>query len=63
MNKPQIQHSCLENPMDSMKTQKDMTLQDETLRLVGDQYAIGEEQKNNSRKNEEAEPKQKRYPS
>ena len=45
--------------MDSMKRQKDMTLQDKPLRLVGDQYAIGEEQKNNSRKNEEAEPKQK----
>lgn len=59
MNKPQIQHSCLENFMDSMKMQKDMTLQDEPLRLVGDQYATGEEQKNNSRKNAEAEPKQK----
>ena len=38
--------------MDSMKRQKDMKLQDEPLRLVGDQYATGEEQKNNSRKNE-----------
>ena len=48
--------------MDSMKRQKDMTLQDKPLRLVGDQYAIGEEQKNNSRKNEGMEPKQKQYP-
>ena len=38
--------------MDSMKRQKDMKLQDEPLRLVGDQYATVEEQKNNSRKNE-----------
>ena len=45
--------------MNSMKRQKDMTLECEPPpRLVGVQYATGEEQRNSSRKNEEAEPKQ-----
>ena len=57
-----LQHSCLENPMSSMKQQKDMTPKDELLRLVGTQYATGEEWRNNSRKNEETEPKQKQCP-
>ena len=58
-----LQHSCLEkNPMNSMKRQKDMTLKDVLPRLVGDQYITGEEWKNNSRKNEETEPKQKQRP-
>ena len=48
--------------MNSMKRQKDMTLQDELPRLVGAQYATGEEWRNNSRKNEDTEPKQKQYP-
>ena len=43
--------------MDSMKRQKDMTLKDEFPRSVGAQYATGEEQRNNYRKNEETEPK------
>ena len=47
------------NPMNSMKRQKGMTLKDELTRSVGVQYATGEEWRNNSRKNEEAEPKQK----
>ena len=47
-----LQHSCLENPMKSMKRQKDRTLKDEP------QYATGEEWRKGSRKNEEAEPKQ-----
>ena len=51
------QYSCLENPMNSMKRQKDMVLKDELPRLVGAQYATGEEWRNNSRKNEEMEPK------
>ena len=34
-----LQHSCLENPMNSMKRQKDMTLKDEHPRLVDVQYA------------------------
>ena len=57
-----IQYSCLENPMNSMKRQKDRTLKDELSRLVGDQYAIQGEWRNNSRKNEEMEPKQKQCP-
>ena len=57
-----LQYSCLENPMNSMKRQKDMTLKDELPRLVGAQYATGEEWRNNSRENEETEPKQKQRP-
>ena len=48
-----LQCSCLENPMNSMKRQKDRTLKDELSRLVGAQYATVEEWRNNSRKNEE----------
>ena len=54
-----LQYFCLEKPMKSMKRQKDMTLKDELPRSVGAQYATGEEWRNSSRKNEEAEPKQK----
>ena len=39
-----------------------MTLKDELTRLVGAQYATGEEQRNSSRKNKEVEPKQKQHP-
>ena len=52
-----LQYSCLENPMNSMKSQKDVKLKDELPRLVGAQYATGEEWRNSPRKNEEAEPK------
>ena len=45
-----------------MKRQKDRTLKDELPRLVGTQYATGDQWRNNSRKNEETEPKQKQYP-
>ena len=48
--------------MNSMKRQKGMTLKDEFPRLVGVQYATGEEWRNSSRRNEEAEPKWKRCP-
>jgi len=54
-----LQDSCLENPMNSMKRQKDMTLKDELLRSVGAQYATGEEWRNNPRKNEQMGPKWK----
>ena len=54
--------SILENTMNSMKRQKDRTLKDELPRSVGAQYATGEEWRNNSRKNEETEPKQKQRP-
>ena len=47
--------------MNSLERQKDMTLKDELRRLVGTQYAPGYQWRNNSRKNEEMEPKQK-YP-
>ena len=57
-----LQHFCLENPMNSMKRQKDMTLKDELPRAVGAQYATGDQWRNNSRKNEGMEPKQKQYP-
>ena len=57
-----LQYSCLENPMNSMKRQKDKTLKDELPRSVGAQYAIGEEWTNTSRKKEETEPKQKQHP-
>ena len=48
--------------MNSMKTQKDRTSKDELPRSVGAQYATGEDWRNNSRKNEETEPKQKQCP-
>ena len=57
-----LQYSCLENPMNSMRRQKDKTLKDELPRLVGAQYAIGDRWRNNSRKNEGTEPKQKQHP-
>ena len=57
-----IQYSCLENTMNSMKKQKDRTLKDELPRSVGAQYATGDQWRNNSRKNEEMEPKWKQHP-
>ena len=54
-----LQFSCLENPMNSMKRQKDRTLKDELPRLVSAQHATRDHWRNNSRKNEETEPKQK----
>ena len=45
-----------------MKRQKDRTLKDELPRLIGAQYTTEEERSNNSRKNEEMEPKQKQHP-
>ena len=40
-----FQYSCLENPMNSKKRQKDRTLEDETPRSESVQYATGEEQR------------------
>ena len=57
-----LQYSCLGNSMNSMKRQKDRTLKDELPRWVGAQYAIGDQWRNNSRKNEGKEPKQKQHP-
>ena len=48
--------------MNSMKWQKDRTLKDELPRSVGAQYAIGDQWRNNSRKNEAMELKQKQCP-
>ena len=57
-----LQYSCLENPMNIMKRQKDRTLKDELKeelpRSVGAQYATGDQWRNNSRKNEKMKPKQ-----
>ena len=54
-----LPYSCLENPMNSMKRQKDRALKDEPPRSVGVQNATGEERRNSSRKNEEARPRWK----
>ena len=52
-----LQYSCLENPMNSMKRQKDRILKEDLPRTVGAQYATGDQRRNNSRKNEGMEPK------
>ena len=57
-----LQHSCLEDSMNSIKRPKDRTLKDELPRPVGAQYAPRDHWRNNSRKNEETEPKQKQHP-
>ena len=57
-----LQYSCLENPMNSTKRQKDRTLKDELPRSVGAQYATGDQWRYNSRKNEKMETKQKQHP-
>ena len=56
-----LQYSCLENPTNSMKRQKDRTLKHELPRSVEAQYATGDQWRNNFRKNEETEPKQKQH--
>ena len=45
-----LEYSCLENPMNNMKRQKDRTLKDELPRSVGAQYATGDQWRNNFRK-------------
>ena len=60
-NSKPLQHSCLENPMNSMKKQKDRIPNDELPRSVGAQYANGDQWGNNSRKNEEMESRQKQH--
>ena len=62
VNGKPFHYSCLENPMNSMKRQNDRILKEELPRSVGAQYAIGDQWRNNSRKNEGMEPKQKQYP-
>ena len=53
-----LRYSCLENPMNGMKRQNYRILK----WSVGAQYAIGDQWRNNSRKNEGMEPKKKQYP-
>ena len=60
-NGKQLQYSGLENPMNSMKRQNDRILKEELPRSLGAQYATGDQWRNNSKKNEEMEPKQKQY--
>ena len=57
-----LQYSFLENPMNSMKRQKDRTLKDELPRSLGAQNDTGDQWRNNSSKNEETEPKQNQHP-
>ena len=57
-----LQYSCLENPMNSRKRQKDRIVKEELPRSVSAQYATGDQWRNNSRKNEETEPNQKQQP-
>ena len=57
-----FQYSCLENPINSMKRQKDRTLKDKLHRSVGTQYATGDLWRNKSRKDEETEPEIKQNP-
>ena len=57
-----LQYSCLENPMNSLERQKDMTLKDELPRLVGAQNTIGVERRYSSKRNGEPEPKLKGPP-
>ena len=56
------QYSCLENPMNSTKRQKDRRVKDELPKLVGAQYVTRDQWRNNSRMNEEIEPKLKQCP-
>ena len=56
-----LQYPCLENPMNTVKRQKDRTLR-ELPRSVGTQYATGDQWRSNSKKNEGTEPKQNQYP-
>ena len=44
-----------------MKRQKDRTLKDDPPRSIGAQYATGDQWRNNSRENEEREPKLKQH--
>ena len=57
-----LQYSCLENPMNSTKRQRERTMKDELPGLLGTQYATGDQWRNNSRKNDEMESKQKQHP-
>ena len=57
-----LQYFYLENPMNSMRRQDDKILKEELPRSVAAQYATRDQQRNNSRKNEEMEPEEKHHP-
>ena len=57
-----LHYSCLESPMNSMKRQNDRILKEDLPRSLSAQYAIRDQWRNNSRKNERMESKQKQYP-
>ena len=57
-----LQYSCIENPMNSMKRQKDRTLKGELHGSVGTQNATRDQWRNNSKKKEGMESKQKQHP-
>ena len=61
-NGKSLRYPCVENPMNSVKRQEVSTKNDELPKSVGAQYATGDQWRNNSRKNEEMEPRQKQYP-
>ena len=61
-NGKSLQYSCLENPMNSMKRQNDRILKEELPWSVSAQYTIGDQWRNNSRRNEGMQPRQKQYP-
>ena len=56
-----LPYSCLESPMNSMKRENDRILKEELPRLVGAKHTTGDQRRNNSRKNEEMEPKENQY--
>ena len=52
-----LQYSCLENPTNNRKSQKDRTLKEKLCRSIAAKYATAEQWRNNSRKHEKMEPK------
>ena len=62
LSPPPSSSSSFLTPMNSMGRQNDRILKEELPRSVGAQYATGDQWRNNSRKNEQMEPKQKQYP-
>ena len=57
-----LQYSCLENPINSKKSQNDRILKEKLPRWESAQFATGDQWRNNSRKNGGMEPKQKQHP-
>ena len=57
-----LQYSSFENPTNILKRQNDRILKEELPRVVGAQYATGDQWRNNSRRNEGKEQQQNQYP-